>query len=345
MHKYDYGKISCNLPSDILRLIGFIREAKTKDLYRKSQYMREYEDILSIAKVASVKFSNAIENIVSTDERIRELVVRGGRPLNHSEEEIAGYGVALDIIHSEPLNVEKATLHRLHSVIRAGLPDERGRFKTRDNVIAEIDAEGNTRVVLRTVRFQDVETNIDAMIDAYLLADTDGVEPLLLIPCIIVDYLCIHPYMDGNGRTSRLLTYLLLYQHGFDVCRYVSLDEHIAHTKSSYYRALNESSSDWENSKNDYVPFIRYFLQMLYECYTDLDTRFALKGTRKMKKGERIELILKNSLVPISKRQIQMALPDVSIHTVDAVIKKMIDEGRAEKVGGFRNARYRYRER
>ena len=210
MHKYDYGKISSNLPSDILRLIGFIREAKTKDLYRKSQYMREYEDILSIAKVASVKFSNAIENIVSTDERIRELVVRGGRPLNHSEEEIAGYGVALDIIHSEPLNVEKATLHRLHSVIRAGLPDERGRFKTRDNVIAEIDAEGNTRVVLRTVRFQDVETNIDAMIDAYLLADTDGVEPLLLIPCIIVDYLCIHPYMDGNGRTSRLLTYLLL---------------------------------------------------------------------------------------------------------------------------------------
>ena len=89
MHKYDYGKISSNLPSDILRLIGFIREAKTKDLYRKSQYMREYEDILSIAKVASVKFSNAIENIVSTDERIRELVVRGGRPLNHSEEEIA----------------------------------------------------------------------------------------------------------------------------------------------------------------------------------------------------------------------------------------------------------------
>ena len=84
---------------------------------------------------------------------------------------------------------------------------------------------------------------------------------------------------------------------------------------------------------------------MLYECYTDLDTRFALKGTTKMKKGERIELILKNSLVPISKRQIQMALPDVSIHTVDAVIKKMIDEGRAEKVGGFRNARYRYRER
>lgn len=295
-----------------------------------------------MAKLASVKFSNAIENIVSTDERIQELVLRGGRPLTHSEEEISGYGKALDIIHSEQLNIDKHTLHRLHSLISAGRPEERGRFKSRDNVVAEIDPSGNMRIVLRTVRHQDTEQNIDGMLDQYLIADSIGIEPLLLIPCVIVDYLCIHPYTDGNGRTSRLITYLMLYQHGFDVCRYISLDEHIALTKESYYRALNESSAGWDMNGNSYIPFIRYFLQMLFECYTDLDTRFAMTGSSKMKKSERIEQILKNSLVPISKRQIQMALPDVSIHTVDSVIKKMAADGRAEKVGGFRDARYRY---
>ena len=133
-----------------------------------------------------------------------------------------------------------------------------------------------------------------------------------------------------------------MYQHGFDICRYISLDEHIAATKDGYYRSLHESSVGWDTNEGTYVPFIRYFLQLLFECYTDLDTRFAMKGSGSMKKGERVELILENSLVPISKRQIQMALPDVSIHTVDSVIKRMISEGRAEKVGGFRNARYRY---
>ena len=342
MHKYSYEHITDDLPPDILNLIGTIREANAKDTYRREAYRKEYSKILTIAKLASVKYSNAIEGIYSTDERIHELIVRGGRPLNHSEEEIAGYGTALDIIHTERLNIDVETLHRLHSVISAGQPRDRGHFKTRDNVIAEIDRDGNKRIVLRTVRYQEVEKNIGSMLDAYLIADTEGIEPLLVIPCMIVDYLCIHPYMDGNGRTSRLLTYLLLHQHGFDVCRYISLDEHIAATKSGYYQALNESSFEWDRNRNTYIPFIRYFLQTLFECYTDLDTRFAMRGARSMKKNERVELILKESLVPISKRQIQMALPDVSIHTVDSVIKRMVADGRVEKIGGFRDARYRY---
>lgn len=343
MHKYSYDKVADNLPQDIIGLIGLLHEAIAKEGFRKEAYRKEYSEILTIAKIASVKFSNQIEDIISTDERIHELIVRGGTPLTHSEEEIAGYGTALDLIHNEPLDVDIETLNRLHSVIRAGRPDDRGHFKTRDNAIAAIDAQGGKHIVMRTVPFREVEENISAMLDAYLLADSEGIDPLILIPCIILDYLCIHPYMDGNGRTSRLLTYMLLYRHGIDVCRYVSLDEHIAMTRDRYYQSLRESSYGWDISENTYVPFIRYFLQMLFECYTDLDTRFALIGSKAMNKTERIERILKESLVPISKRQIQMALPDISIHTVDSVIKRMVKEGRAEKVGEFRNARYVYR--
>ena len=345
MHRYSYNHVSDNLPSDIVNLLTVIHEAKVKDAYRKEAYSRESSEIQMIAKLASVKYSNEIENIVSTDERINELILRGGRPLTHSEEEIAGYGAALDIIHTEMLPINIDTLHRLHSAIRAGQPDDRGHFKTRDNVIASIDRYGNKHVVLRTVPFQDVERNMNGMFDAYMIADGEGIDPLILIPCIIVDYLCIHPYMDGNGRTSRLLTYLMLYRHGIDVCRYVSLDEHIAANKGRYYSALEESSEGWDENGNTYVPFIRYFLQMLFECYTDLDTRFAMKGSGSMKKNERIELILKNSLVPLSKRQIQYALPDVSIHTVDSVIRRMLEEGTVEKVGGYRDARYVYKGR
>ena len=344
MRKYSYDRVLRDLPPDILRLVGSIREANVKETFRREAYPREYEGILELAKLASVKFSNQIEDIVSTDERIYELVIRGGRPLTHTDEEIAGYGDALDVIHTERPSLTKGTMHRLHALIHAGMPEDRGHFKSHDNAVVEIDRDGNKRVILRTVPHAEVDRNIDAMLDAYLVAETEGIEPLLLIPCLIVDYLCIHPYPDGNGRTSRLLTYMLLYQHGFDVCRYVSLDEHIAATKGSYYRTLSESSQGWDAGRNDYIPFVRYFLRTMFECYTDLDTRFAMKGASAMRKNERVELILRNSLVPISKRQIQMALPDVSIHTVEAVIKRMVAEGRAERVGGFRDARYRYLE-
>ena len=343
MHKFSYDGICDNLPSDVVDLIASIREANVKDHFRKNTYEKEYSEILTMAKLASVKYSNEIENIISTDERIQELILRGGRPLTHSEEEIAGYGDALDIIHTEALSIDVRTMHRLHSTIRAGLAADRGHFKTRDNAIVSIDNQGNRRVVMRTVPYQEVEKNIESLLDAYLIAESDSMEPLVLIPCFIVDYLCIHPYMDGNGRTSRLLTYLLLYQHKVDVCRYISLDEHIAATKDEYYNALNKSSDGWGRSDNTYIPFIRYFLRMLLECYMDLDTRFAMKNSGSMKKNERIELILKESLTPMSKRQIQMVLPDISIHTVDHVIKRMVAEGRAERIGGFRDARYVYR--
>jgi len=345
MRPFEYTSMD-EIPADVAQLIRDIYVAKTKDVYRKGAYWKEYDEITDIAMLASVKYSNAIENIVSTDERIAELVMRGGRPKTHSEEEIAGYGEALNLIHTDnnSIGMNRRSVQLLHAMIRTGLPEDRGQYKKRDNVIAEIDRYGNKRVILRTVPHDLTEAAMEDLFDSYLIADSEGMEPLLLIPCVILDYLCIHPFMDGNGRTSRLLTYHLLYAHGFDICRYVSLDEHIAMTRGEYYESLNKSSLHWEDGDNDPLYFIRYFLRMLLECYMDLDTRFAMVGSKSMNKSERIERILEESLAPMSKRQIAKALPDVSIHTIDAVVKRLVSEGRVEKIGDYKVARYRMKD-
>lgn len=169
-----------------------------------------------------------------------------------------------------------------------------------------------------------------------------GMEPLPLIPCVILDYLRVLPFPDGNGRTSRLLTVLMLYNNGFDVCRYVSMDEHIALMRSEYYAALAQSSKGWMENDWTYVPFVRYFLRTLLECYIDLDTRFAVVGDRRMSKGDRVAAMLENSLVPVSKRQICVALSDISPRTVESVLARLQSEGKVEKVGSYRDARYRW---
>lgn len=342
-HIFDYPEIRGNIPADIVTLVRSISECQVDNGNRKRAYTKEYESITDIAKLASVKYSNEIEGIVTTDERLQELILRGGRPRDHDEDEIAGYGVALDMIHDGfgRTRIDNDVVRTLHEVIRAGRPADRGHFKTRDNVIAEIDPSGRRRIVYEPVPAGQTEEYMEQLMLALMDSDSMGYEPLLLIPCFILDYLCIHPFTDGNGRTSRLLTIILLYRFGIDICRYVSMDEHIAATKQRYYRALAESSKGWMDNQHSYFPFIRYFLQMLYECYIDLDTRFTLVEGRKMTKKRRIETVLSKSVTPMSKRQILMVLPDVSAATVDATIKELLANGKVEKVGSFRDARYR----
>ena len=343
MHKFDYSEIKGNIPVDIVSLVKSVTSFDAGDRYRRTLYAKEYNKIVDIAKLASAKYSNEIEGILTTDDRLVELVMRGGRPRNHTEEEIAGYGEALDTIHKNAgtMKVDGNLMKNLHRIIRAGAPEDRGRYKTRDNAIISIDSDGKRRIVFRPVPAEDTEKHMEQLFLAYEEADSEGYEPLLLIPCVILDYLCIHPFIDGNGRTSRLLTMILLYRHGIDVCRYVSMDEHIAATKGGYYGSLAESSYGWIDNKFSYFPFIRYFLRTLYECYADLDTRFAVVDGKKLNKTERIEDILSKSVAPMSKKQIRMLLPDISEGTVDAAIKSMVKSGKAEKVGTFRDARYR----
>ncbi|MCQ2070795.1 MAG: Fic family protein [archaeon] len=343
MHVFGYREALKNVPQDIIGLVRQITKVSSLDRIRQSRYGNEFETISRIAMAASVKYSNAIEGIITSDDRINDLVYRNAEPLNHDEEEIAGYRDALDLIHREHsmMDFDRKTVMRLFALMnrRSGNP-EKG-FKKRDNAIISVDPEGRRRIVFRTVPASETEEAFLQLELAYMDERYEH-EPLLLIPCVILDYLCIHPFLDGNGRTSRLLTELMLYNEGMDVCRYVSLDEHIAARRSGYYESLGRSSEGWYENTNDYFPFIRYFLTVLLECYIDLDTRFGIVVDRRPMKSDRIENLLRNSVTPMSKRQIAYALPDVSPRTIESVLGRLQKEGKVEKVGTYRDARYSY---
>ena len=176
---------------------------------------------------------------------------------------------------------------------------------------------------------------------AYMEARNDaGINQLLLIPCVILDFLCIHPFRDGNGRMSRLLSLLLLYKNGYDAGKYISFEEQINNYKSWYYEALRQSSAGWETNENTYFPFIENFLSTLYMCYKELDKRFAVVHGKKITKKARIEATVLNSLTPLSKAEICKILPDVSPTTVEAVLGSMVKSGSIKRIGASRSARY-----
>lgn len=343
VHLFSFSEVSRELPTDIAELIAAVREARAVDRIREARYTGELERVREAAMLQSVKFSNEIEGIVTSDERLVDIVLRYDVPRTHSEAEIAGYRDALNMIHSNPDNydLDERTVLELHRVMMSQTLHIGGHYKTRDNAIVSVSG-GRRHIVFESVPASETEDAMEQLFLAYMEARDEGMEPLLLIPCVILDFLCIHPFADGNGRTSRLLTTALLYNNGFNVCRYVSMDQHIAMTKSEYYSALAASSKGWIENEWTYVPFIRYFLRTLYECYADMDTRFAVANDRKLKKWERVAAIIENSTIPISKRQICAALPDVSPRTVETVLARLQADESIEKIGGFKDARYRW---
>lgn len=344
MHRFDYSEILGDIPADIAKLMVDITRIRSMEELRRRTYPSDYSNMEGIARLASVKFSNEIEGIVTSDERIREIVLRGGAPNNHSEEEIAGYRDALDLIHRENSRMpfDDSTVLDLHSMLRTKELDVRA-YKSRDNAIVSIDAQGMRHLVFEPVPASETEQHMEQLFLAYSELSTQGYEPLLYIPCIILDFLCIHPFIDGNGRTSRLLTVLLLYREGIDVCRYASMDEHISRTKDGYYSNLRMSSYGWRENRWSYFPFIRYFLRTLLDCYRDLETRFALVGGKGLSRTRTVESILSKSAVPMSIGQICEALPDVSVYTIQKALKRLLAEGTIERIGNTRAARYRYR--
>jgi Fic family protein len=208
-------------------------------------------------------------------------------------------------------------------------------------VILEVDAAGNRRVRFRPTPASETAEAMEQLELAYLDARDDAnINQLLLIPCVILDFLCIHPFRDGNGRMSRLLSLLLLYKNGYDAGKYVSFEEQINNYKSFYYEALEQSSVGWADNQNSYFPFIENFLSTLYMCYKELDKRFAVVHGRKITKKARIEATVLNSLTPLSKAEICQILPDVSPTTVEAVLGSMVKNGIIKRIGSARASRY-----
>ena len=345
MRDFQYKKeYETLLTPDIVSLLSTIHEHKGKQGLFTDTRPEALRSLLEVAKIQSTEASNRIEGIITTDVRLKQLVREKTMPRTRSEKEIAGYRDVLSTIHESydfipPRPSLILQLHRdlyKYSGISIG-----GSYKSSDNVIAEDHPDGT-----RTIRFQPVpawETAeaMQSLCDAFdvALGDAD-LDPLVLIPMFILDFLCIHPFNDGNGRMSRLLTLLLLYRAGYFVGKYISIEKLIADSKETYYEALQASSYDWHEAKNDYVPFVRYLLGVVAAAYRDFTSRVELLTKEKATKADRVREAIKNHLGPITKAEIATQCPDISEVTIERTLAALKTNGEILKIGGGRYTKY-----
>lgn len=344
MREFDYSKLlDLNIPAKMYDLISKIYEYKGK----QELYVANFSDILDkmveVAKIQSTKSSNAIEGISTNDTRLEKLMNKKSEPKNRNEEEIYGYREVLDIIHEnyESIEFTKNNILTLHNKLYSYSGERhKGKFKTMDNSIVEINSLGEKKVRFQPVSAFETEKYIDAMIEAYNKALSLKIPPLLLIPTVIHDFLAIHPFADGNGRMSRLLTLLLFYKSGFFVGKYISLEMIIEETKDIYYEELQASSENWHDGTNNDLPFIKYMLSVIYKTYSECDERFKLISEKSLSSSDRVMKIFENSLEPLSKSDIVVLCPDISQRTIERALKELKDSGLIKQVGKGRSTKY-----
>lgn len=344
MHIFDYTFLKDDLlPAQLVSLASNISMLKVMSAVRKQENESAFAKLEETAKIESIKASNAIEGIVTTDQRIRALV-GGSAPLNHTEAEIAGYRDVLNEVHTNfsVHDFRESDIRAFHAqMMRLADPASDGSYKTDDNVIAERMSDGRRIVRFSPTSAVDTPEEMQQLVLAYAQARDDAaINKLLLIPCVILDFLCVHPFADGNGRLSRLLTLLLLYRNGFDAGKYISFEGVVNTRKAEYYAALKESSEGWSENRPRYFPFMVDFLTTLYVCYSELDKRFASVNAAKTTKKSRIESTVLNAFTPLSKADICGILPDVSPTTVEAVLGEMVRGGRVRRLGAGRASKY-----
>ncbi|MBR3224948.1 MAG: Fic family protein [Atopobiaceae bacterium] len=343
MHRFDYRALADCLPADLANITNVVFDLRARNELRQTREPSEFERLKQAAIVESVRGSNAIEGIVTTKARLEELV-SGAAPKTHGEREILGYKNALQEMYAPGFKAdlsEDYILH-LHEFLFGGISDQAGSYKRDNNWIQQRDANGRISVRFVPVSAADTPDAMEQLVMAYREACHDSsINKLVLVAYVVVDFLCVHPFEDGNGRVSRLLTTMLLQRAGFDICRYVSIEGMIDEHKAGYYDALKESSVGWHESQNDYTPFVLYLLQILYACYRELDRRYAGGTLERVPKAKRVETLLMELYVPASKAEICSRLPEVSVRTVERVLSRLMKEGRVEKIGTYRDARYR----
>lgn len=301
-------------------------------------------ELLEIAKIQSTEASNRIEGIITTDDRLKKIVMNKTTPKGRSEREIAGYRDVLNTIHEnyDFIPVRPGMILQLHrDLYKFSNSAIGGNFKNSDNIIAEELPDGTKRVRFQPIPAWETTEAMDALCNALQEASTDTeLDPLLLMPMFILDFLCIHPFNDGNGRMSRLLTLLLLYRSGYFVGKYISLERLIADSKETYYEVLQESSAGWHEGENDYLPFVRYMLGVVIAAYREFATRVDILITRGLSKPERVREIIRSTTGKITKTQIMRQCPDISQKTVERALAEMLKNGEIIKISGGRYTSY-----
>ncbi|WP_456068631.1 Fic family protein [Eubacterium sp.] len=345
MRTYDYNnKWQQLLTPEIVTMLSQIHEFKgEQNLFIEAQ-SDTLTQLVEIAKIQSTEASNKIEGIFTSDERLKKLVTNKTTPRSRNEQEIAGYRDVLSTIHDnyEFIPVRPSIILQLHrDLYKFSGKSIGGVYKNADNVIAEEDNEGNRFVRFQPIPAWETPDSIEALCDAFddAIARNEA-DPLLIIPMFILDFLCIHPFNDGNGRMSRLLTLLLLYRAGYIVGKYISIEKVIETTKDTYYETLQSSSQGWHEEENDYAHFVRYMLGVILSAYRDFSSRVRVLTTSGMSKPDRIREIIKNTLGKITKTEIMQKCPDISQVTVQRTLNDLIKNGDIIKIGGGRYTSY-----
>ena len=329
--------------SETLGLIAAIyKEYGKQELYLK-QRPDELEKLVEIAKIHSTEASNAIEGIVTTNTRIKQLVEEKTAPRNRDEQEIAGYRDVLSIIHAsyDAIPLSKNYILQLHKIMYSHMHNPMaGQTKNVQNYISATFPDGHSKILFTPLApFETLEA-LDRICEEYnKVIGNMELEPLIAIPIFIHDFLCIHPFNDGNGRMSRLLTTLLLYRSGFYVGKYISLEAKIAKNKDLYYAALSRAQHGWHEGTEDVVPFIKYLLGTILASYKDFGDRFAIVE----EKLPAIEIVRKASLNIIgrfTKQDIREQCPSLSLSSVEGALRKMVAAGELKREGAGKATRY-----
>ena len=338
MRNFDYiTKPKELLTPEIVQMVASIHEHKGKQELFLEANIDELKTLLEVALIQSTGASNRIEGIYTSDKRLEELVSQKAEPRNRSEEEISGYREVLATIHESYEYIVPRTniilqLHRDLCSYSQGAKG--GIFKNSDNVIAETDAEGHQRARFIPVpAFQTAEA-MDEMCNRVLEEwESNRMDKLILIPIFILDFLCIHPFNDGNGRMSRLLTLLLFYKAGYIVGKYISMEMLIEKTKETYYEALQASSIGWHECNNSYEPFVKYYLGIVLKAYKEFESRVEHLKHKNLSKPDRIKAVIDQKVGKITKKEIMDFCPDISKVTVERTLTDLVKKGYIAKVG------------
>ena len=344
MRDFNYSKLrEQKWDSNVVGLIAAIyKYAGKQELYLK-QRPDELEKLVEIAKIQSTEASNAIEGIITTNTRIKQLVEEKTTPKNRDEEEIAGYRDVLNIIHEsfDVIPISKNYILQLHKILYSHMNNPiAGRTKSVQNYISATYPDGHTEILFTPLAPYETPEALEKICAEYnKVIGNFEVEPLIAIPVFIHDFLCIHPFNDGNGRMSRLLTTLLLYRSGFYVGRYISLEAKIAKNKDLYYEALRKAQDGWHEEKEDAVPFIKYLLGTILAAYKDFEERFELIE-EKLPALEMVRKATQHKIGKFTKQDIRELCPSLSVSSIESSLRTLVKDGALMKGGSGKNTFY-----
>lgn len=329
--------------SGILGLIAAIyKEAGKQEQYLK-QRPQEMEKLVEIAKIQSTEASNAIEGIVTTNTRIKQLVEEKTTPRNRDEQEIAGYRDVLNVIHEsfDAIPITQNYILQIHKMLYSHMNNPlAGRTKSMQNYISAAYPDGHTEILFTPLAPYETSESLDRICEEYnrVIGNLE-VEPLIIIPIFIHDFLCIHPFNDGNGRMSRLLTTLLLYQNGFYIGKYISLEAKISKNKDLYYRAMSQSQTGWHEGKEDALPFIKYILGTILASYKDFEERTSFVQ-EKLPALEMVRMASKSKIGRFNKQDIRELCPTLSDSSIEGALRKLVAAGELKKEGKGKSTCY-----